>query len=106
MAKTFTIKQIKSLPKYVRIGKVALRLHNPEIGSLGWRENYVEYYRDGGIWSVDIKIKDNKVFAICPDIEGLHKQELIPTTKSKWQESNKGYIGTTTKAYSIVKTNE
>lgn len=100
MAKTFTREQIRKFPPYVKASGVALRLHNPEQGNFGWRENHVEYYRDAGFWSVDINIVGDKLWTIAEG-DKINNIELIPITKQEWRKDNRGYITKTTKAYKV-----
>ena len=83
----------KELPKYVYLGKEepgnTLRLQRPGGSDLNIEDTY---WRDGGLWGVDCKWKDGKLFSVS-DMEWINDKELIPTTKEIYMEDNKGYIG-------------
>lgn len=99
MAKQFTKKQSEKLPKYVSLNGSFLRLYNPEHNSFpGWREYYFEYFRDGGLWGVNIKIKDDKVYS-SSTMHHLNDVELIPITYKEWYKSNMGCVTSETKAH-------
>jgi hypothetical protein len=107
MATKFTKKQINQvLPKYVKLktngsGGSCMRLYNPEQNqSFGWKDDVVEYHRDGGSWSVDIRIDNGKFFSVSHH-EGLNNIELIPISYTEWKKSNVGYIDKGTVAYSL-----
>ena len=96
-----TKKQLKSLPKYVKLlgaSGSALRLMG-ETRMFGRNENNAEYYRDGGGWSVDFKItEDNKIITIS-DYEKLDNLELHPITYHEWKKDNGEYVDKNTKAH-------
>ena len=97
-----TKKQLRSLPKYVKLigaSGSALRLIG-ERKSFGYNENNAEYFRDGGEWSVDFRIEDNgKLFTDCQDYEPLNNLELIPITYHEWRKDNGEYVDKNTKAH-------
>lgn len=104
--KRFTKKELQSLPKYIRFGEkgCAMRLYNPEFNRFpGWRDSLVQYHRDAGAWSVDVKIdkKTGKIYSICQGMKWLHNVELIPTTYADWKKDNQGYISKGDKAYNV-----
>lgn len=101
MARQFTKEQFKKLPKYVSLeGGTFLRLYNPEHNKFpGWREYYVEYFRDGGLWSVDIRIaKDGKLYSKSV-VKLVNNIELKPATYKEWRKSNGRYVTDETKAH-------
>ena len=96
--KKFTKKQIKSLPPYIRLGEnggTTMRLKG--------RGQYVEYYRDAGVWSIDFRIdkETGKLFAVAnyPQVKHLRGDELVPISREEWAVRQQGYIGPTTKPY-------
>lgn len=53
-----------------------------------------EYYRDGGDWSINVIIKDGRLFVnekggIMEHMDGC---ELIEITKKEWELDNGGYV--------------
>lgn len=103
MATRLKKEELINLPKYIRFGEkgCAMRLHNPEYDQFpGWDEAVTEYWRDGGLWGVGIRIdkETGKIFSICEDMDWLHDVELIPTTYEDWKEDNGQYVNDTTKA--------
>lgn len=105
MAKQFTRIQIKKMPHYVSLNGIALRLYNPEQqGFFGWNSMLREYYRDAGIWSVDIRIDETSVWSLyklfsISDMPNLHDVELIPISYQVWRKDNEGNIDKKTKAH-------
>jgi len=101
MATKFTKEELIKLPKYVTFGVSGchMRLHNPEWNQFpGWREDIAEYWRDAGLWGVDIRIEEDKIFSVHKDMDWLDNVELIPSTYEEWFKSNQGYISKSTKA--------
>ncbi len=74
------------LPKYVTVGGGPLRLRR-----VPWNYDKLEYYRDGGNWSVAFKRKKGKLFSIIPYHKHLHNLELIPCSKKEYDDSNGQY---------------
>ena len=72
-----------NLPKYIRLGPngCAMRLIDPEYDD----EAFAEYWRDAGLWGVDIRIdiEINKIFSIHKDIDWLNDIELYPMKNGK-----------------------
>ena len=70
------------LPKYVMLGQTEMRLKEDE------------YWRNAGLWGVNYKIKNGKLFSDLPDMKdhGLHNVELIPITEEEWRKGNEGYV--------------
>ncbi len=103
MGKIFTKKQIQSFPPYVKLGEkgCALRLHNDSVNKFS-----VCYYRDGGAWYVNIKIKEGKLYSQSPysGMNYLSNQEFIPISKKKWLKDNEPYANGE-KAYNINENN-
>lgn len=55
------------------------------------------YYRDGGVWEVNYKIIDGKLFSDCETLgEHLHNMPLEKITKKEWAKANKGYVPSNT----------
>jgi len=102
MATKFKKEELIKLPKYIRFGTdgCAMRLRNPDELYPGWYEAIAEYWRDAGVWCVDIRIDNEtgKIFSICEEMNDLHNVELIPTTYEDWKKDNGQYIDKTTKA--------
>lgn len=69
-------------PKFVKFkdGGSACRL----IGS--------QYYRDGGNWSMDFRIEDNRIFAVLKMVESIHGRELVECTEEEWKKCNGQYV--------------
>lgn len=107
MAIELTSKQIKLLPKYVRLNFKSgpcLRLHNPEYNAFpGWRNNLVEYYRDAGAWSMNFRLdeKTKMVYSVFPEDHHLHDIHLVPVTKAEWRKDNRPHLFKDSKAYEI-----
>lgn len=107
MAKKFTKKQINSFPPYIKFGEngCAMRLHNPEQGYFLGRENFVEYWRDGGLWGVDIVIdkETGKLYSLFQDDKqnSLSNVELIPCTRAVWKKCNGQYVDNTDQPYKM-----
>lgn len=51
-----------------------------------------DYYRDGGNWSIDYKIVDDKLISVCnygmPHLNGI---EMIPISEKEWRKNNGQY---------------
>lgn len=99
MAKQLTKEQYTKLPKYVSLNGSFLRLHNPEHNQFpGWKEYYAEYFRDAGLWSVNIKIKEGVVYS-SSSMDWLNDIELVSVTYEEWYQSNKGSVTRETRAH-------
>jgi len=102
MARELTKKEIKNLPKFVRMGRVKgrnciLRLWNPEYKQcFGWRDNLAEYHKDGGAWSVDFRVdeKTGYLYSVVKNetLQHMNNIRLYPTTESVWRRYNAGYV--------------
>lgn len=66
--------------KYVKLGSSALRLTSDNT-----------YYRDAGIWEVEYKLIDGKLFSVST-MDHLNNVELIPITEEEWYKDNEGYV--------------
>ena len=107
MAREFTKKALKALPKYVRMGKgknCILRLYNPEYKQcFGWRDNLAEYHKDAGLWSVDFRIdeKTGHLFTVVKheDLQYMNNIRLYPTSEAVWRRYNAGSISKGTKSH-------
>lgn len=78
------------IPKYIRVGKN---------GTVMIRSGKMEYYRDAGCWTLKVKWDGDKLVAnTCNSFDHpapMHHLKgipLIPTTKAKWLEDNRGYV--------------
>lgn len=80
----------------------ALRLLNPQEGSWGWDRYYVKYYRDGGDWSVSIRVtKEGKVYSVNSYHHLINLKEMVGTTYWDWKKDNGPYTNKKTKAYKL-----
>jgi hypothetical protein len=71
------------LPRFVTMKAVALRLIN--------QNGKWCYYRDGGDWSVGIKIEDKKIFTSSGISTSMNGVELTPITEEAWRKCNGQY---------------
>jgi hypothetical protein len=88
MKKT-TIKEARlKLPKYVSLNGTALKLEHTDDG------NHYHYWRVAGLWGVDYKIIDGKLYSWHWRMghDWLHRVELIPITEQEWRNDNRGYV--------------
>ena len=74
-----------SLPRFVMMADTALRLK----GKKG-------YYRDGGNWGVNSKIKDKKLISVS-NIKHAQGIELVPCSYEEWKKDNGQYAPTNIK---------
>ena len=70
------------MPLFVQMGKASC---------LRWTG--MIYYRDGGDWSVGIRIEGGKLYTIS-DMDHMNGIELVEVTKEEWRESNGEYAPT------------
>ena len=79
---------MKTPPKYVKLGPngTALRLKRGDYYS----EDEEVYYRDGGDWSINFQIKNNKIMSVSSMLH-LSNIELIEITEEEWRTSNGRY---------------
>ena len=53
-----------------------------------------QYWRDAGLWGINYKWKDGKLFTQNPyrDLKHLNNVELVEITKEQWRKDNEGYV--------------
>jgi hypothetical protein len=71
-------------PKYAKIGGTAMRLIDNR-----------RYWRDAGIWGIDVRLKNGKFYASPKNneyLEHIRGEEVKEISEAEWKKSNEGCV--------------